>query len=154
MADSGKLEHIDGLGALLRLYGGEPDAPTLRVAAGPRTGAEEQGAVSVFSEGKLLSKLYVTAAEEGRLSLRVVHAGGVHQTVVLEAGGDQGPRGRIRLDDPGNPLRSAELGIDDDGPYLLLRKDNRHVKLSVGGGLEVPAVTAPLVAEQAREGGQ
>lgn len=141
MADTGVLEHDDDLGGgVLRLF--QEDGENRLVLLGPRSTNAERGVVAVYGAGRLLAKLDVTEAEDGRLSLRVGADDGIHETVLLEAGSDDGRRAKLVLTereatDPDERGR-IELGFDDDGPYLALTKGLNTVKLSVAGGLEVP----------------
>jgi hypothetical protein len=141
MADTGVLEHDEiRRGGVLRLS--QEDGENRLVLLGPRGGNAERGVVEVYGAGRLLAKLDVTDAEDGRLSLRVGSDDGPHETVLLEAGSDDGRRAKLVLTeqdsrDP-NERGRIELGFDDDGPFLALTKGLNTVKLSVGRGLEVP----------------
>lgn len=146
MADTGRLQHDARLGGgALRLF--REDGETKLVLAGPREDLPGQGVVAVYGEGKLLAKLFVTASDEGRLSLRVDDgAGGITETVVLEGGGEypfreSKRRGRLILTEAeeGPEARGRiELGFNDDGPFLVLTKGQRTLKLSVDWGLQLP----------------
>lgn len=156
MTDTGRLEHSSRLGGgRLRLI--EEESEQNLVSAGPREGFRQQGVVAVYGNGRLLSKLFVTGSDEGKLSLRV-DTGGAEptETVVLEAGSDDGRgdprlRPRLLLTDAENPEHQIELGFDGDGPYLMLRSGPSGVlKLSPKRGLELPQfVFLPSAARQA-----
>lgn len=152
MADTAVLEHAAG-GGRLRLF--EEQTGQRLVSAGHRTDLPLQGAVTVYGNGSPLLHLFTSAADDGKLSLRVDDGGPrPTETVLLEAAsvdrmGEPKARPRLVLTDA-ETGDSIVMGFDENGPFVRLQHGRDYLRVALGEAGTLPS--GPEVREPRSEG--